>query len=641
MKKTPFILLFLFAVANVLAGPQGVKHRGIFVNDEDWGLRPWAVRHFGEEQQIGTGAYEKIFALMKEHGLNLIWPAMHEGGYEFVSRPENMALAAKWGIRVGTSHCEPMLRNNCYLSSAEKKKWSWLGNKDFITGYWKWSVANYATNDVLWTIGMRGIHDGRLQDGKTTEEKRAVLEDVFAAQTNLLAAAGIADAPKVFVPYKEVLPVFNSGLKVPAGTTIMWVNDNFGYIRRLGGPQCAEYGGGIYWHVSYYGRPHGYLHLCTTPPAFMWYELVAKCWENGVRDVWMVNVGDVFQAELLIYALGKFSSDPDAWGPDAQSKILLAWTKDFLGNENAALAAHLAEYFNLGFIRKPEHMCAQWTAKLPPSLKASLRERYARLLAGDIALEATLPEAKRDEYFRKIGYQVRFLAHAGLIHLDGRDKEYARSVLDPLAARWDSLDGGAWAGFWADTLDDRNRWSSQMQWAWNEPADPAAVDHRGESRAAYVATSYNGEEEPRWLEPVANTPANGGAWTEVAGLGTSAKALALLPVRQGVGAGASLEYKLDDAPAKTLVLQFLPDFALWPGLKLRVGVSFAGGEEKVVEVPRSNSNLGEKDPVRAIAVQDNFIRVALDIPDGADAFTIRAIDPGVVIDRVGVFQRPR
>ncbi|MBR5548665.1 MAG: glycosyl hydrolase 115 family protein, partial [Kiritimatiellae bacterium] len=299
----------ILLVSALAVNADGVKYRGIFVNDEDWSLRPWAVKHFGKKEQIGTRAYEEIFSLMEKDGLNLIWPAMHEGGYEFSSRPENLELARKHGIVVGTSHCEPMLRNNCYLPKEDKKKWSWTANRDFLVDYWKEGVRRGTgfsnrvervdrVEDILWTIGMRGIHDGKMQDGKTTEEKIKILEEVFAAQCAMLPEG----AAKLFVPYKEVLPIFNAGLKVPKDATIMWTNDNFGYVRRVGGPQCQGYGGGIYWHASYHGSPHGYIHLCTTPPAFMWYELVAKCWENGVRDVWMVNAGDVFQAEILLDA---------------------------------------------------------------------------------------------------------------------------------------------------------------------------------------------------------------------------------------------------------------------------------------------------------------------------------------------------
>ena len=648
---------------------EGVKYRGVFINDEDWGLRPWAVRHFGKEEQIGVRAYEEVFKIMKADGLNLLWPAMHEGGYEFSERPGNLDLATKNGITVGTSHCEPMLRNNCYVPKRDQKLWSWLNHRDFVADYWREGVKRGEGHNVLWTIGMRGIHDGRMTDGKTTEEKVAVLEDVFKFQTSLLAS----DAPKLFVPYKEVLPLYNAGLKVPGGTTIMWVNDNFGYIRRLGGPQAEGYGGGIYWHASYWGRPHGYIHLCTTPPAFMWYELCAKAWNNGVRDVWMLNAGDVFQAEALLFCYGQFAANPDAFGPDAQRRALSRWciqTFSSFKNEmlHERIVGHLEDYYNLGFIRKPEFMCIQWTTNLPASVKAHLVNRYRAHLVRDAEIESELarisPESV-DAYFRTVGFQSRFLANAGLVHLEGRTKEEARAVLDPLYVRWDALDGGKWSGFWVDTIEERtgqyqptphNRWSSQMQWPWNEPPDPQARDRHGVSRADYIATAYRADvPEPTWLEPVANEAANGGAWTRVGGLGTSGSAHALLPVKPGVGEGATMEFSLTglrtadfgrkkspgvrSQKSEVLVLQFLPDFALWPGLGLGVEVAFDGEKPQYVPVPKSDSNIGERDPVRNAAVQDNFIRVEVSIPDGAKHVEIRAVDPGVVVDRVGVRTR--
>ena len=196
-----------------------------------------------------------------------------------------------------------------------------------------------------------------------------------------------------------------------------------------------------------------------------------------------------------------------------------------------------------------------------------------------------------------------------------------------------------------------------MQWPWNEPADPYATKDRGVARVNYPATAYRADvEEPIWLEPVANTPAEGGAWTRVPGLGTSGNALALLPVKPGVGKGAMVEFSLtgltgltgfekqDDNPVnlvnpvqkETLVIQFLPDFALWPGLKLGVEVSFDEGAAQYVAVPKSDSNIGEHDRIRNQAVQDNFMRVKVPVPPGAKSVKIVATDPGVVIDRVGV-----
>ena len=235
-------------------------------------------------------------------------------------------------------------------------------------------------------------------------------------------------------------------------------------------------------------------------------------------------------------------------------------------------------------------------------------------------------------------------------------------MIDPLYERWDKLDGGKWSSFWCDTIDENggmrqpttaNRWSSQMQWPWNEPDDPSKKDRRGESRNDYVATKYRADiPEPVWLEPAARERgANGGGWVNVAGLGTSGNALALLPVKPGIGDGATIEYSLglqtsDFGLEKTagagglkpevLVIQFLPDFALWPGLKLGVEVSFDGGDARRVDVPSSDSNIGERDSRRNAAVQDNFIRVEVPIPSGAKSCKITAVAPGVVIDRVGV-----
>lgn len=159
------------------------------------------------------------------------------------------------------------------------------------------------------------------------------------------------------------------------------------------------------------------------------------------------------------------------------------------------------------------------------------------------------------------------------------------------------------------------------------------------ARINYPATAYRADEtEPEWLEPVANEPANNGAWACVEGLGTSGRALALLPVKPGVGKGAAIEFSLTGLTGlkKNLVLQFLPDFALWPGLKLGVEVSFDDGAAKYVAVPKSDSNIGEHDPVRNRAVQDNFIRVEVPVPEGARRARIAAVHPGVVVDRVGI-----
>ena len=636
-------------------GGEAVKLRGIFVNDEDWNLRPWAVRHFGAEEGIGTNAYERIFALMHEDGLNLIWPAMHEGGYEFATRPENMALAARHGICVGSSHCEPMLRNNAYLTDAQKKSriWDWTKHRDFIIDYWKESTGRYATNDVLWTVGMRGIHDQAMVGGTNRQHKIEILEDVFRTQYSMLPK----DAPKLFCPYKEVLSLFNAGLKVPhENTTIMWVNDNYGYVRRLGGPQCEGYGGGIYYHIGYNGEPHGYLQLCTTPPALLWYELVQKCANNGARDVWMVNAGDVFQAEILLYAYGKFATDPDWWMTrnDPQGEVLAMWVRERLrvGDEKLAarIATHLNDYYNLGFIRKPEFMNIDWTRNLPESVKTELIVRYEAHLKEDQEIDKAISTTGDswlvDEYFRTVGFQSQFLAQAGLIHLKGLSREYAQATMGALNVRFHAVHGGEWDGFWTDTVTERkyrwsikdgNNWTSVMQWPWNEPKNEKLYIYKRNRDGRTTAYRAN-KQEPRWLEAASSQPKGGGEWKRIAGLGTSGGAYALLPVKPDAGVGATLDYDLPEGSV-TLVVQFLPGFSLWPGLDAKVGVEFIGADGAVVsgedvELPCSNSEASRAK--RSPVVQDNFVRSRLPVLEGAVAIRLVGVTPGIVLDRVGV-----
>ena len=62
MPKAALIALLaaILSVAESLAAeqqktvPNCVRYRGIFVNDEDWGLRPWAVRHFVVDKMEST-----------------------------------------------------------------------------------------------------------------------------------------------------------------------------------------------------------------------------------------------------------------------------------------------------------------------------------------------------------------------------------------------------------------------------------------------------------------------------------------------------------------------------------------------------------------------------------------------------------
>ena len=74
-------------IADGLSDMQGasVERRGIFINDEDWSIRPWSHLTFepSDKTELGPKTYRKIFELLLRLRGNTLWPAMHEGTTAF------------------------------------------------------------------------------------------------------------------------------------------------------------------------------------------------------------------------------------------------------------------------------------------------------------------------------------------------------------------------------------------------------------------------------------------------------------------------------------------------------------------------------------------------------------------------------
>ena len=627
-----------------------VSYRGIYISDEDWGLRPWACQHYGDKEQIGVNAYREIFVMMKDYGVNTLWPAMRQGGYEFVSRPANIQLAFEMNITLGSSTSEPMMRNPYYTK--EPEKWDFAQHPDYLSRCWDAAVSRYGTRDVLWTLGMASGRDIR-KGGKTDAERIRTQGKIIASQMALLekSRGNRKDIRSVYSLNYESLPLYGAGLErvIPRETVVMWPDDGFGYIRRLGGAQCAHRGG-VLLNVSNIGYPYSYTHVCTTPPAFLWWELVARARNNGAEDVWMVDVGDVFQAEPIIAALGLYGRDPNGVGTDAQARVLRTCIEKTVGVRDSRVdrfVAHLMEAYTLGFIRKPEFMSVDWIRRLPLDYKKSLIERWTNLLDEDRALATSLTPEQRDRYFRLFGYTVRFLAESGLYFAkwetytpadEVEAKVGASNYIAKLNARWDRMDDGKWSGFFANPAAEEfctgtnGNVRNVMLWPWCGPCPDS--------------TAYYPDEQISWTPAGATTeivPAkDGGTWREVPGLGTSGRALALIPNRSGLGIGSTATYSIDagqDAGLDTrLILQFLPDYELVPGVGLSVRVSVNDGPPIDVKIPWTSSKYTPRDYVRRMSVLDNFIRIPVNARLNPGVNTVRIISwtPGVAIDQIGV-----
>jgi hypothetical protein len=639
-----------------------VRYRGIFINDEDWGLNPWAKDTFDPKfKNIGPKTYAKVFELMLRLRLNYIWPAMHACSTEFGSVPQNARLADEYGIVAGSSHCEPMLYNNIHWDQKARGPWNYSTNRDAIHSIWEDTAKARGDEEAVWTLGIRGIHDAPMQTPpRDTPGKIKLLTDVFRDQRELLgryASRQWGPVAQCFVPYKEVLPVYDAGLKVPDDVTLVWVDDNFGYIRRLSGPQERKRSGGsgVYYHISYYGQPHSYTWIDTTPPTLIWEEL-HKAWENDARTLWVLNVGDIKPMEIGIDYYARLAWDTEGIGPDSQPAFLRDFASRNFGDEPAqAIADMLMSYYRLGTIRKPELMNRGWALSLPPERAVQLAGDYRDLLQREANIEAMIPAPARDACTEMIGFPAHVLGETGLIFLADRNAQLGEDAAgnqreitrlrDDLAARVAAfntkLAGGKWNHMMPGlvTGKDLTKWSSQVRWPWGEKPQKAG--------AAKPKTQAEADRPWRDAASADRQSASGPArWVAVPGLGQSGHAMSLQP------GGLSSAWKVGDPNAPSLefdftasggdaaaLIEFLPTFRVCPGMKLRVAVSVDDQPPAAIEVPGSSGAEDERGRVRADAVENNCVRARVSLPGlaaGKHVLRIHAVDPGAVIDRMSL-----
>ena len=448
-----------------------VAFRGIFINDEDWSTRPWSCKNFepGPEGQIGPKTYRKIFELLLRLRANTIWPAMHEGTTAFFKLPGAKAMADSCGIVIGTSHCEPLLRNNVgEWDVAERGRFNYKTNREGVQQYWTERLKEVKhSKDNMFTIGMRGIHDSSMEGYETEQEKFDGLQQVIDDQQQLLRRY-IGKPEKqmqVFVPYKEVLQLYEKGLKVPDYVTLMWCDDNYGYMTRYSDKreQQRQGGAGVYYHLSYWGRPHDYLWLTTTQPGLIYNEL-REAYDHNVRKLWIANVHDV---KVAGYDLELFLDM--AWNIDCVSGETVGnhyrnWLCRQFGKEvGIQLYPAMFRFFSLCGERRPEF--TGWTQveldkkKYPRGLSPVSEipltaAEAAKRMAAFERIKATLIECRplvrpelMDAWFATIEYPVYAAAAMNRkIFSDANESHRAYEEIQSLTKQYNELNGGKWRG---------------------------------------------------------------------------------------------------------------------------------------------------------------------------------------------------
>lgn len=657
-----------------------VEYRGIFLNDEDWAFRAWSTQTFSPQdnpETISVDTYREVFKLLLRLRANTMWPGMHPNTTAFFQVPGAREAADSCGIFIGTSHCEPLLRNNVGEWNVEERgRYNFLNNKQAVLDYWTERLVEMKDSPGLYTIGMRGIHDGSMEGlGRASlDEKTLALQEVIDEQRVLLGRhinKDLSKVPQMFMPYKEVLEIYENGLKLPDDVTIVWCDDNYGYMTRLNDSeqQKRSGGAGVYYHLSYAGRPHDYLWLTTTQPGLIYNEM-KEAYDHNVRKLWVANVHD---PKVAAYDM-EFFLDM-AWNvnfvqPDSIDSHLEAWLEREFGSEAAeVLSEAMPEFYRLCSARKPEHF--GWSQveladrkMYPGGLSQAGNTDFSFSEFGDEAQryidsyravvakveEAALlvPERSKDAYFASIIYPVEATAAmAEKMLYAQKARERVRTTYGPGIWKMDStmmaasamserayqkirsltkyyneeLAGGKWKGlmcdmprhlsaFWAPQLPVRLTDAEIREWSrvglqWKSDK----IASSAEDYYACNANDYNYASCE--MKPVQN-------------LGHSANAV---PVPKG----ERLDYMFNLSRSGKAVIRVavIPTQANDKG-DIRFAISVDGGRENVISIKEAyRSDKWKENVMRGQAL----VEIPVEIGEGHHNLTFRALDNHIILDQ--------
>lgn len=349
-------------------GEPRVKYRGIFINDEAPALSTWAQRTFGPApnpkapQGFNQQFYAKVYEVLLRLRGNYLWPAVW-GRSLFDDDPENQALAANYGIVMGTSHEAPMMRAQDEWDRYGGKAGPYGGNGAFsfvrnepaLRRYWADGIRRNRDYEALVTVGMRGNGDLEMEDAQGIE----LMNRIVTAQREILrqvTGKEPEDTPQVWTLYKEVQRYWEEGMRAPEDVTIVWCDDNWGNLRGLPGldepPRRGGYG--IYYHFDYVGGGRSYKWVDTNLLPNVW-EQLHRAYRHGVKQVWMVNVGDLKNVEQPLEFFLDYAWDPEQLPLGRLPEWERAWAETHFGPEHApAIAGVASGYHHLQSRRKPE-----------------------------------------------------------------------------------------------------------------------------------------------------------------------------------------------------------------------------------------------------------------------------------------------
>ena len=656
----------LFAKSGIYTdGEPKVKYRGIFINDEWPSFGTWCKNLFGG---INSKAYARIFELMLRLKANYFWPAMWDSRFN-EDDPLSPQLADDMGIVMGTSHHEPMMRaHKEYVYRKDSiGAWDYATNKANLDRFFEEGLERNKAYDNLITIGMRGDGDVAMGNGDD-EDNMKTLKDVVDGQREIIERVykkPASEVPQLWAIFTEVQRYYDAGFTVPDDVTLLFCDNNWGYIRRTGPEKerTRKGGMGMYYHIDMNGGPWNDRWINTTTAAKI-REQLNLAYQTGIDRIWIINVGDLKPKEMPIDFIMHYAWNPDDYPADKIDQYMVDWARSIFGGEYAReIADIVTEYSKMNLERKPEvQRVGIYSVETGEAQR--MFNRWDDLEKRTLSLSKKMPAEMQDAFYQLVEYPAVASAGVAKIYLAAtlgdsitmqtlfeRDKQMTDKYNKVIA-------GGKWDGMMLDKHIGYRMWSMPNENTLPQVAKPSGKTGITASETAIMAHDYT-----------RRTSTDDARWVFLPGLGRGKGNMGIEPVTaksRPLGDGATLEYDINFSQSgkQKLALGILPTNDVNPARGLRIGVRVDDGEMQTIDarqgfvdtfneytkeniarskvlkpLPRPASDIylsGSRQRMRS-EVFDNlrWLSIDLDIPtEGNHTVKVVMIDPEIVVEKL-------
>lgn len=500
----------IFAKSGVYTdGEPKVKYRGIFINDEWPSFGTWCKNQFGG---INSKAYARIFELMLRLKANYFWPAMWDSRFN-EDDPLSPQLADDMGIVMGTSHHEPMMRaHKEYVYRKDSiGAWDYATNKANLDRFFEEGLERNKAYDNLITIGMRGDGDVAMGNGDD-EDNMKTLKDVVDGQREIIERVykkPASEVPQLWAIFTEVQRYYDAGFTVPDDVTLLFCDNNWGYIRRTGPEkeQARKGGMGMYYHIDMNGGPWNDRWINTTTASKI-REQLNLAYQTGIDRIWIINVGDLKPKEMPIDFIMHYAWNPDDYPADKIDQYMVDWARSIFGGEYAReIADIVTEYSNMNLERKPEvQRVGIYSVETGEAQR--MFNRWDDLEKRTLSLSKKMPAEMQDAFYQLVEYPAVASAGVAKIYLVAtlgdsitmqtlfeRDKQMTDKYNKVIA-------GGKWDGMMLDKHIGYRMWSMPNENTLPQLAKPSDKTGITASETAIMAHDYTRRtdtDDARWV----------------------------------------------------------------------------------------------------------------------------------------------